>query len=59
MAKKDPFKFESNLEKVTEKIHDKPIPGDECHRPQLVQKSKANELNPTTTNAPFKILQKT
>lgn len=43
MAKK-PFTFESNLEKITQKIHDKPTKVMNIIGQQLVREIRANEL---------------
>ena len=56
--KKDPFTFESNLEKVTEKIQDKPYRVMNVIGQQLVREIKANELK-TNYNQRTKILTKT
>lgn len=58
MAKKDPFKFESNLEKVTEKIHDIPFRVMNIIGQQLVREIRANELK-SNYNQRTKILSKT
>ena len=59
MAKKrEPFTFESNLEKVTEKVHDKPLRVLNIIGQQLVREIRSNELK-SNYNQRTKILSKT
>ena len=56
--KREPFTFESNLVKVTEKIHEKPFRVMNVIGQQLVREIRANELK-TNYNHRTKILSKT
>lgn len=58
MAKKDPFKFESNLEYVKEKLDEKPRRVLNVIGQQLVREIRANELK-SNYNQRTKILSKT
>ena len=56
--KREPFTFESNLEKVTEKIQEKPYRVMNIIGQQLVREIRANELK-SNYNRRTKILSKT
>lgn len=58
MAKGEPFKLESNLKKITEKIQEKPNKVMNIIGQQLVREIKANELK-TNYSRRTKILEKT